>query len=258
MFIFPMAGLSSRFSKAGFSKPKFALQAGNMSLFEHSLYGFREYFAKEVFLFIYLKNSIDPAFIIEKTNNLGLPQQNIKIIALEQPTDGQATTVAQGLLQCGVHTDEPISIFNIDTIYISHVKPKALIEQRIDGYLDVFEGIGNHWSFVKPADPRKKFGSAIQVTEKHRISNLCCSGLYYFKSARLFLEAFKNIQNIPASNLPGQERYIAPLYNSLITQNSNIYYNKIPLTDISFAGTPDEYQLFCAQNNWQAEQPSLL
>ena len=40
MFYFPMAGLSSRFTAAGFGKPKYYLKVGDLSLFQASLKGF--------------------------------------------------------------------------------------------------------------------------------------------------------------------------------------------------------------------------
>ena len=43
--IFPMAGLSERFTRAGFTVPKYMLQAHGRSLFRHAVEGFLGHFA---------------------------------------------------------------------------------------------------------------------------------------------------------------------------------------------------------------------
>ena len=52
MIVIPMAGMSSRFFKAGYDKPKYMLTAHEKTLFEHSVNSFEKYFSKEDFLFI--------------------------------------------------------------------------------------------------------------------------------------------------------------------------------------------------------------
>lgn len=47
-----MAGMSSRFFKAGYDKPKYMLEATGITLFEHSVLSFKNYFERESFLFI--------------------------------------------------------------------------------------------------------------------------------------------------------------------------------------------------------------
>ncbi|TOH10549.1 capsular biosynthesis protein, partial [Vibrio parahaemolyticus] len=44
MIVIPMAGMSSRFFKAGYKLPKYMLEAHGKSLFEHSLRSFESYF----------------------------------------------------------------------------------------------------------------------------------------------------------------------------------------------------------------------
>ncbi|EKO3985769.1 capsular biosynthesis protein, partial [Vibrio fluvialis] len=42
MIMIPMAGMSSRFFKAGYSKPKYMLEAKGKTLFEHSVLSFEK------------------------------------------------------------------------------------------------------------------------------------------------------------------------------------------------------------------------
>lgn len=255
MFVFPMAGLSSRFTRAGYAKPKFMLDAGGMTLFEHSIAGFSEHFENERFLFIFLKGSVDADFIREKCRGQGLREDNILLAELDAPTDGQATTVAEGLYKIGVASSEALTIFNIDTIYNSFSHPALPDSSMISGYLDVFEGDGDHWSFVRPDKEGSAIGRALEVTEKVKISNLCSSGLYHFHSAQVFLDEFEEIRGVPKSDLQGNERYIAPLYNRIIERGGVVYFRKIDGKNVQFSGTPDEYRNFAIMNGWMPEEP---
>ena len=250
-----MAGLSNRFKQAGFKKPKYMLNAGDKTLFEHSISGFSSYFETEPFLFVYLKDQVDPAFILNKCRRQGLKQENIILSGLDHPTDGQATTVSNGLSNINVSKAEPLTIFNIDTIYRSFKHPDFSRFPESIGYLDVFKAEGDHWSFVKPIDPDAKFGRALEVAEKKRISNLCSTGLYHFRSAGLFLDEFATIADYSSSSLQGAERYIAPLYNNLIKRGEAVYYRTLNAKSIQFSGTPSEYKDFTKNNAWGAETP---
>ncbi|UXC89786.1 capsular biosynthesis protein [Sphingobium sp. RSMS] len=244
MFLFPMAGLSSRFTAAGFTQPKYMLPAGDRSLFEHSISGFSAYYESTPFLFIYLAEIVDPSFILEGCERRGLPADNVRLAGLPAPTEGQAATVSQGLAIANVDRKEPITIFNIDTMYRTFQQPDFAFDPSVDGYLDVFQAEGDHWSFVRPFDEAQEQGFACEVTEKRRISQLCSTGLYHFREAGLFMDAFEEIKGVALDHLPGNERYIAPLYNQLIEKGRKIGYRQIAGEDIRFSGTPAEYRDF--------------
>ena len=138
-----------------------------------------------------------------------------------------------------IDDDEPIYIFNIDTFRYGFEKPDWV--ESVDGYLEVFEGEGDHWSFIAVDDDDR----VIKTTEKQRISNLCSDGLYYFKSKQQYLSLFQ--QAIAQQLTVNNEYYIAPMYNLLIAQGGRVGYVKITEDDIDFCGTPDEYQALKAQ-----------
>ena len=50
--IIPMAGLSSRFTKSGYTLPKYMLYVGNKSLFRLAVESFEKYFKLSRFTFI--------------------------------------------------------------------------------------------------------------------------------------------------------------------------------------------------------------
>ena len=236
MIVMPMAGLSSRFTKAGYTKPKYMLEAFDKPLFDYALESFKEQFETEPFLFICRELQDTPAFVQQRCTQLGI--KNFEISVLDQPTDGQAETVALGLA-LSKRSSDPITIFNIDT-FRSNFKFPDFIED-CDGYLEVFEGEGDNWSYAKP----KGDGSnqVIETAEKNPISNLCSTGLYYFKSGQDFLELFEAARAIDSTRV-NNEYYIAPLYNFLIQKGADIRYDIVPFEDITFCGVPTEYDTF--------------
>ncbi|AFU20145.1 glycosyltransferase family 2 protein [Actinobacillus suis] len=230
MFIIPMAGLSSRFFKAGYTKPKYQLEIGNETVFSWSVRSFERYFTTDKFIFIYRDVYETQDFLKQEIEKLGI--SDYELICLPEETLGQADTVYQGINH--LPSDEEIYIFNIDSKIIEFIKPEWVNE--CDGYLEVFKGEGDHWSFALAENNSKR---VIRTTEKERISELCSDGLYYFKKKSIFESLFLNARknNITSKN----EYYIAPLYNDLIKQNGLVLYDLIEKEDILFCGTPDEY-----------------
>jgi hypothetical protein len=80
--------------------------------------------------------------------------------------------------------------------------------------LEVFRGPGEGWSFVEPAPGSDR--KVVRTTEKDRISDLCCTGLYVFRTVSAFRTRWRRSAGRPSS--PLSETYIAPIYNQLIAQ----------------------------------------
>lgn len=242
MIVIPMAGLSSRFLKAGYAKPKFMLKAHDETLFAHSLKSFKAYFSTELFLFILNKKHNAKHFVIDECQKLRIT--DFQIVELEHDTRGQADTVMLGLLELtdkGLHfIEKPITIFNIDTFRPDFVYPE--LDSVGAGYLEVFRGEGNNWSYVRPEG---EGGTTITETaEKRPISDLCCTGLYHFTSATLFIKAFQKYLELPEAEWEKGELYIAPIYNMLLKDGYDIHYNLIASSEVIFCGTPNEYSEF--------------
>ena len=229
MIVIPMVGKSSRFFDAGYKCPKYELLLRDYSVFYHAVNSFKQYFESELFLFVIRNDLGADKFVRSQVEILGLKEFQIKI--LPNDTQGQADTVFQGLDD--VDFQQPLYIFNIDTFRPNFLKPK--IFDLCDGYLEVFEGEGEHWSFVQPGLNSK----VIKTTEKKRVSNLCSNGLYFFRECNYFLDAFKNA--LSNNNKDHGEYYVAPLYNYLIDIGYDIRYIKIKRSDVMFCGTPKEY-----------------
>ena len=225
-----MAGLSSRFFKAGYTKPKYQLDLSGETVFSWSVRSFERYFKTDKFVFIYRDVYETKNFLEEEMTKLGI--SDYELVCLPEETLGQADTVYQGIVN--INVDESIYIFNIDSRILDFVKPEWADE--CDGYLEVFRGEGDHWSFAEPDGNTNK---VLRTTEKERISELCSDGLYYFKHKSIFESLFLDTKF--KGNTTKNEYYIAPLYNELISQGGKVFYDLIPADKILFCGTPDEY-----------------
>lgn len=245
MIVIPMAGMSSRFFKAGYTKPKYMLEAHGETLFAHAVKSFAAYFSTKPFLFIVRDIFETAEFVKAEASKLGIKEFYISV--LEQETRGQAETVTLGLdllSKQQVNYQGEITIFNIDTFRPHFRLPD--IAKNSDGYLEVFQGSGDNWSFAKPeSDTSTK---VVQTAEKNPISNLCSTGLYHFASVQDYLDAYNHYLSRPVGEWEKGELYIAPLYNYLIQIGKDIHYHLIDRDDVIFCGVPDEYTDFLNRN----------
>jgi dTDP-glucose pyrophosphorylase len=240
IIIIPMAGLSSRFFDAGYKEPKYKLKVGGYSLFHLSVYSFKRYFQSAKFIFV-CRNVYETKNFIEHECHI-MKIANFEIIELTKETSGQAETVALGLNETLVNTDDHLAIFNIDTIRPNILLPETKPEKNTS-YLEVFKGKGTNWSFIKLNSDNTK---VIEVSEKRRISNLCCTGLYYFSNISSFLFAYENPPK-PVGAEEIKESYVAPLYNTLIKQEKDVGYRVVSIEDVIFSGVPEEYEYITSE-----------
>jgi NDP-sugar pyrophosphorylase family protein len=243
MIVIPMAGLSSRFKKAGYELPKYMLEAKGKTLFEHSVESFKQYFESEPFLFIALSVHDTEAFIRQECNKMGI--RNYSIVILDEPTRGQAETVYLGLKNLALRDDFSITIFNIDTFRPGFTYPTEFVLNDVDGYLETFIGSGKNWSNVLPAE--KNNTKVIKTAEKQEISEYCCTGLYYWKSAQTFMALYERYQSKPLDEVDAGEYYIAPMYNDLISDGGDVHFSVIEKDNVIFCGVPSEYLDFIGQ-----------
>jgi hypothetical protein len=239
MIVIPMAGLSRRFVEAGYDRPKYMLEAGGVSLFAHSIRSFAHYFRSERFLFVCRDLFSTAAFVEVECRRMGI--RDYAVIKLTAPTRGQADTVHIGLERAQAPDGDAVTIFNIDTIRPEFRFPQSKSTVRADGFLEVFRDTGSNWSFVCPEN--KNSDRVAQTTEKIPISDLACTGLYHFRRAGFFRDAFRAAAAAPFRG----ELYVAPLYNHLISHAYDIRYVLISRDDVVFSGVPAEYETFKAR-----------
>lgn len=232
--IITMAGLGTRFRKAGYKMPKYMIEAKGKTLFEwsmDSLLGYNGHVSKYVFVVRREEGAAD--FIREHSRRYGI--QRVEVVEIDHMTDGQATTCMLAIPCCD--PKEPVMIYNIDT----YVEPYEMKYEDIsgDGHIPCFHAEGDHWSFVR-LDAE---GRAAEVREKVRISDNCTLGAYYFSSAELYQKLYEEYYT-DDSHMEKNEKYIAPLYNYMIEKGLPVTISLVDERKVHVLGTPEELQKF--------------
>jgi hypothetical protein len=235
--IITMAGFGRRFLDAGYTVPKYRIVAHERTLFAWSMLSLKQFIASDTG-FVFAVRGADEArgFIGDEAKALGIA--NHRIVELDEPTDGQATTalLAGPAVQ---RPDEPMLIYNIDTFVHPDALPVA--GPRGDGWIPCFAAKGDHWSFAL-ADAG---GMVSEVREKVRISPHATVGLYWFSSYELYAQAYLDYyeEGAPAE---ANERYVAPLYNGIIRSGRPVYVHEVPVRSVVPLGVPAEVATFIA------------
>lgn len=227
-FIFCLAGKGSRFSNAGYKTPKYLLPTKNGIILSEILQNIND---KNIMNFIIIINSEDKDYYqdINKINqdcNLG-----VKILITDD-TRGQAHTAFKACNE--INNDLPTFFFNGDTIIMNRdlkLMANEMFNNDICGYIDCFKSDSEHFSFVKIDE----LSYVIDIIEKEVISNLATTGLYGFKTAKLYSDYYNSMYF-------KKEEYISDIYKKMLDNNLPIkacLHEKEEHTII--LGTPTEY-----------------
>jgi dTDP-glucose pyrophosphorylase len=233
--IITMAGESRRFREAGYDQPKYRLQVHGRTLFSWSIESLKNFITagwRPIFVGRSSDETLEP-FIRNELASFDSP--DFVLVQIDQPTDGQSSTAM--LAQPHVDNDEPCAIYNIDT----YVDPAVLLPHDFagDGWIPCFPGEGDGWSFIATdAD-----GTVTEVREKIRVSSHCTVGLYGFNRFDLFSNAYE-LGASRHGEAELKERYIAPLYNVLISNGSTVKKHCLPRDAVVPLGTPAEVDAF--------------
>jgi hypothetical protein len=232
-----MAGFGRRFAEAGYAVPKYRINAHGRSLFSWSMLSLERFIASDA-SFVFVARAADFAadFIREEAAHLGIAR--FDVVELGAPTDGQATT-ALAAANAVDRAAAPMLIYNIDTFV--HPSKLQIDMIRGDGWIPCFPSDGNAWSFAA-ADAS---GRVQEVREKRRISPHATVGLYWFSSFDLYADVYGRHYSDPANNEKG-ERYVAPLYNTLIADGRPVYISELPRAAVVPLGVPADVERFLA------------
>lgn len=232
--VITMAGLGSRFAKAGYTVPKYMIEAKGKTLFDWSMDSLKGYNKADTeYIFVVRKEDKAEDFIVSHCQAAQIA--NRKIVEIDKLTDGQAATAM--LAAPYWKKDSELMIYNIDTFVESYELKAEDIAG--DGYIPCFHAEGDHWSFVKLDESKR----AVEVREKFRISDNCTLGAYYFKSCKLYEDLYEEYY-ADEDNLEQGEKYVAPLYNFMIQKGMDVRISIIDFGKVHVLGTPEELEIF--------------
>jgi dTDP-glucose pyrophosphorylase len=232
--VITMAGLGSRFRKAGYTVPKYMIEAHGKTLFEWSMESLSGFELKNnKCIFIVRKEDDASDFIRTTCQKMGI--SDVRVIEIDALTDGQATTAM--LAAAEWNPQDSLLIYNIDT-YVEAGQMKAS-QITGDGFIPCFHADGEHWSFAKLDEN----GKVVEVREKSRISDNCTLGAYYFKSCGLYEQLYREYYS-GDEKLEKGEKYVAPLYNYLISKGGDVRISIVDYEKVHVLGTPEELDYF--------------
>lgn len=226
--VIPMAGAGSRFSVAGYDKPKPFIEFENKMMIEHVLSSFSLINAHFILV-------LQEKFLTEQKEQLELLKKNYKLefVTVPKLTMGAAITALAAHKKINPNYDiifaDSDNIFNKNDIsnFIQNVR-----EKWFDGALLTINSDNPCYSYASV----DKNGLLIETREKEVISNHAITGVYYFKN----LEQFKDstIDLVVESDLSKGEFYMSNVFNHL-----KKFTNKIGVFDIKYfycVGTPEQ------------------
>ena len=231
-----MAGAGSRFALAGYREPKPFINIFGKPMIQWVIENLTTKFEHQ-FIFI-----CQQKHLVEYHFDTILRQicPNSQVVPIDGLTQGAAETVlfASHL----INNEEPLVIANSDQ-YIEYKLDNFFQELKTkskDGSILTMTSNDAKWSYIKYDINRM----VTEVREKEVISNEATVGIYGFANGSDFVKGAREmIHNELRVN---GEFYVAPVYNELIKQGSNISFESIgsDKEQMNGLGTPEDLLLF--------------
>lgn len=233
--VIPMAGLGSRFSDAGYSKPKPFIDVAGKTMIERVMDNLAVPGAR--FVLIARREHLEQE--PEAVQAL-VSRGNTQFLPIDFVTEGAACTVltARSL----INSASPLLIANCDQIV--DFDCVAFIEdarrRELGGSILSFRNAerDEKWSFAKVNEG----GLVTEVREKIAISDIATVGLYYFATAQRFVDAA--VDMICRNDRVKNEFYVCPVYNYAIRNGDQVGIFDIPEGAMHGIGTPSDLQAF--------------
>jgi len=229
--VIPMAGQGSRFSKAGYEKPKPFIDVGGkpmvVRVLENLVYPDARYILiaqKE-----HLEKEKELVRQIEK-------EFNVIFIPIDKLTEGTACTVLYARKY--INNDNALLIANSDQIVDISIKDfiDDCKNKKLDGsmltFIDEFKD--PKWSFAKIDENN----FVTEVKEKEVISKYATVGIYLYSQGKDFLNA--SIDMIIENERVNNEFYTCPTYNHTIKEGKRIGIYNIDFIQMHGIGTPND------------------
>ncbi len=210
--VIPMAGLGSRFAKAGFKKSKPFIDVLGKPMIVRVLENLAYENAKYILIARkeQLENEKEAIEEIKK-------EFNVELICIDSLSEGTACTVlyARKLID----NDTPLLIANSDQVVDFTLSDfaKDCFERKLDGSILTFIDLKKDpkWSFA-----RLEKDLVVEVKEKEAISDIATVGIYLFTRGREFVDSA--IDMICRNDRVNNEFYTCPVYNYAIKNGLKI------------------------------------
>lgn len=235
--VIPMAGLGTRFRSAGYLTPKPLIEVHGVEMYKLVI---SNLFSDRVERVVLLTPRSFNMKHLDKSLSLSLGV-SVEIIELDELTSGPATTVS--LAQEYLDPSLPLVVANSDQ-YVAF-DPNGFYESVENsgtmGVILTMRDDDPKWSFVQ-LGPN---GRVSRIVEKEVISDMATVGIYGFKRAEDFTNAYKAM--VEADFRVNEEFYVAPAYEfSTGFQAPGVgVFDLGPVGEVMFGlGIPDDLNSF--------------
>lgn len=230
--VIPMAGRGTRLANHPSGKPKPLIEVRGQALWWWATSCLPLDHAERL-VFVCLRDHVD-TFGLDRALQETYADYPVRIVVLDEVTDGQLCTVLAAKHEFAI--DAPLTVFNTDTWFQHDQDAFLAAAAEYDGLLGVGSAPGDRWSFARTDSASR----VVEVAEKRRISDLACTGLYYFRHTKTFLHDAESA--VRAAQRQHGEYYVAPLYNTMINRGDRV--GVIPASEFRAIGTYEELAAF--------------
>ncbi|HEC2672377.1 TPA: glycosyltransferase family 2 protein [Campylobacter jejuni] len=236
--VIPMAGLGSRFAKAGFDKPKPFIDVLDKPMIVRVLENLKYKDARYILIARKEHLTKEKKLVDEIKNNF-----NVEFIPIDKLTEGTACTVLYARKY--INNDMPLMIANSDQIVDINIADfiNDSFKRGLDGSILTFidKEKNPKWSFAKLNNDL-----VVEVKEKEAISEFATVGIYFFNKGKIFVESA--IDMIIENDRVNNEFYTCPVYNYAIKSGAKIGIYNIDFSKMYGIGTPEDLEIFKAIN----------
>ena len=228
--LIPMAGLGSRFERAGYTFPKPLIDVKGKPMIQWVIESLK---IKANYIYLVRKEHCEK-YNVKQMLNLITP--GCKFVEVDKLTEGAACTclLAKDLINNDkelmiVNSDQYIEWDPVDFFYLMQ-------NQNVDGGVLTFESVHSKWSFAK-ADENNII---LEVAEKLPISNKATTGCYYWRYGSDFVRSAESMinKNIRVNS----EFYVCPTINELIQEGK--IFKIYDVEEMWSFGVPEDLQYF--------------
>jgi NDP-sugar pyrophosphorylase family protein len=235
--VIPAAGEGSRFSKAGWRRPKPFIDVNGRTMIERVAENVAPPGAKTVALI--RKDQLQGQHAVVSR----LAQSGVGIVPVERTTEGTICTVM--LARREFSDDDPVIVANSDQLVDFSIADfiEDCIHRDLDGSILVFRDAARDpkWSFAKT----NELGLVTEVAEKVAISDLATVGIYLFRRARQMIDA--TVDMIAHNDRVNGEFYTCPVYNYMIAAGARIGVYEVAPGAMHGLGIPADLDRYLAR-----------
>ena len=233
--VIPMAGLGSRFVKAGYKTPKPFIDVAGKPMIQRVLENLKYPDARYI-LIAQEKHLKEYKYVFDEMKK----EFDIETIHINILTEGTACTVL--FARKYINNNIPLMVANSDQIVDINIANfiNDMFERNLDGsiltFIDKYKD--PKWSFARVNEE----GLVEEVKEKVPISDIATVGIYLWDKGKYYVDSA--IDMIARNDRVNNEFYVCPTYNYAIKEGLKIGIYDIEFEQMHGTGTPEDLNLY--------------